>query len=378
MQTFSTPLGDFHLARYPLRKKDPLRAWDAADTHLIRELADSESAWQALSVLLINDSFGALALPLSASRPQLLSDSYLSHCGVQYNLHLNNRPSDTVRLLTSLESPQGSVDLVLIKIPKTLALLEDQLYRIRPHLHAETRIVGAGMVKQIHNSTLQLFERIIGPTRTSLAVQKSRLIHCSFNQQLDPGTSPYPTSYQLERPELRLVNHANLFSREHLDLGTRLLLDHLPEGSETGRIIDLGCGNGIIGLLAAERNPLAELVFTDESFMAVASAELNFRGRFGNRRKAQFLASNCLQGIPSASVDLILNNPPFHQQRAVGDQIAWEMFQMSRTALKRGGRLLLVGNRHLGYHVKLKRLFGNCSVVASDRRFVVLEAHKTG
>ena len=377
MQTFSTPQGEFRLARFPLRKNDPLRAWDAADAHLLSELAESESDWQTSSVFLLNDSFGALAVPLSPSSPQFLSDSYLSHCGVQNNLQLNNRPVDSVRRLTSLESPQGVVDLVLIKIPKTLALLEDQLYRIRPHLHAATRIIGAGMVKQIHKSTLQLFERIIGPTRTSLAVQKSRLIHCSFNQQLAPGKSPYPTSYRLEHSDLQLVNHANLFSREHLDLGTRLLLNHIPAGSETGRIVDLGCGNGILGLLAAERNPHAELVFTDESFMAVASAELNFRGRFGSGRKAQFLASNGLQGVPSGSADLILNNPPFHQQRAVGDQFAWEMFQMSKTSLKTGGRLLLVGNRHLGYHVKLKRLFGNCSVIASDRRFVVLETHKT-
>lgn len=52
-------------------------------------------------------------------------------------------------------------------MPKSLALLEDQLHRLAPHLHADTVVVGTGMVKDIHTSTLRLFERIIGPTRTS-------------------------------------------------------------------------------------------------------------------------------------------------------------------------------------------------------------------
>jgi 16S rRNA (guanine1207-N2)-methyltransferase len=50
------------------------------------------------------------------------------------------------------------------------------------------------------------------------------------------------------------------------------------------------------------------------------------------------------------------------------------MFTGSRAALRPGGELWVVGNRHLGYHVKLKRVFGNCDVVASNPKFVVLRA----
>jgi 16S rRNA (guanine1207-N2)-methyltransferase len=48
------------------------------------------------------------------------------------------------------------------------------------------------------------------------------------------------------------------------------------------------------------------------------------------------------------------------------------MFEQAKNSLRTGGELRIVGNRHLGYHLKLKRLFGNCEVVASDRKFVVL------
>jgi 16S rRNA (guanine1207-N2)-methyltransferase len=52
------------------------------------------------------------------------------------------------------------------------------------------------------------------------------------------------------------------------------------------------------------------------------------------------------------------------------------MFSGARRALRPGGELWVIGNRHLGYHVKLRKLFGNSRVVASDPKFVVLKAVK--
>ena len=373
MKTLSVPQGEFQLSRYPKRNNDQLRAWDAADAYLLRELGDPSIS---ASVLIINDSFGALSVALADLNPQTVSDSFLAHRSTELNLQSNNLPVDSVQRLNSLQDPDGSLDLVLIKTPKTLALLEDQLQRIRPHLHSKTLILGAGMVKNIHTSTLQLFEKIIGPTSTSPAQQKARLIHCQYDPNLAPGNTPYPTCYRLENSEYLITNHANVFSRERLDIGTRLFLEQIPSSSEPRRIVDLGCGNGVVGLIAAERNPAAELIFIDESYMAVASAESNFRAAFGENRKAQFRATNCLEGIGPSSADLVLNNPPFHQQGAIGDHIAWEMFRAAKAALKTGGEIMVVGNRHLAYHVKLKRLFGNCKVVASNRKFVIIKSCK--
>ena len=181
MNTLTVPHGEFLLERYPERKNGPLRAWDAADGYLLRELHETETLPQQQKCLIINDSFGSLSVALANLHPQTMSDSYLSHLGTQNNLQKNNLSVDLIKYMTSLDQPDGPLDLVLIKIPKTLALLEDQLHRIRPYLHAGTQIIGAGMVKGIHTSTLQLFERIIGPTHTSLARQKARLIHCQFD-----------------------------------------------------------------------------------------------------------------------------------------------------------------------------------------------------
>jgi 16S rRNA (guanine1207-N2)-methyltransferase len=58
----------------------------------------------------------------------------------------------------------------------------------------------------------------------------------------------------------------------------------------------------------------------------------------------------------------------------VSDEVAWQMFVQSHRALRPGGVLTVVGNRHLAYHAKLKRIFGNCTVVASNSKFVVFRA----
>lgn len=370
----ATPQGEFVLKRLPERRRELLRAWDAADEYLLNRLAETGQPAPGSRVLIINDAFGALAVALHASRPQALSDSWLSQAATRLNLSLNHLPADAVQLSSSVEPLQGPFDLVLVKVPKTLALLEDELIRLRPQLAADARVILGGMVKAMPKTLWGLVERILGPTTTALAWKKAKLIFASPDPALPIPASPYPTCYPLEGTRYRLCNHANVFSRDGLDIGTRFFLQHLPPQTGARDIIDLGCGNGVVGLLAAEQQPEACVHFVDESFMAVASAEDNFRRAFGDGRAATFTVGDGLAGFAPGSADLILCNPPFHQQHAVGDQIATAMFRQSRKVLKRGGELWVVGNRHLGYHQALKQIFGNASLVASNPKFVILKA----
>src|SRR5690606_20111424 len=116
----------------------------------------------------------------------------------------------------------------------------------------------------------------------------------------------------------------------------------------------------------------------DESFMAVESARQNLVANLGNERKIECIANNCLDGFEPATTELVVCNPPFHQQQAITDHIAWQMFCDSKHVLRKGGKLLVIGNRHLGYDVKLTRLFGRSQVktVASNKKFVILQAIK--
>lgn len=378
METLVVPQGTFSLSRYPVRQQETLRAWDAADEYLLNYLFDQQLLTIDSRVLLLNDSFGALACALADYQTLSVSDSFIAQQGMRNNLKLNQQNPDAVLFHHSLMD-YGTSDkpynIVLLKITKSLAQLEDQLHRIRPYVDENTIIIAAGMVKAIHRSTLQLFDTIIGQTTTSLARKKARLIFSTFNPALTPPENNYPKSYPLENTPYQILNHANVFSRERLDIGTRFLIEHLPVDQRYQRIVDLGCGNGIVGLMAATANPNATISFVDESYMAVASAKANFKNAFPDRT-AEYSVTDCLNGISPASCDLVLNNPPFHQQNAIGDFIAWQMFNESKTALKQGGELWVIGNRHLNYHIKLKKLFGSCETIASNKKFVVLKAIK--
>ncbi|HEY9440244.1 MAG TPA: methyltransferase, partial [Streptomyces sp.] len=123
-------------------------------------------------------------------------------------------------------------------------------------------------------------------------------------------------------------------------------------------------------------NPEAVVTFIDESYQAVASAEMTFRASTGADAKADFVVGDALTGVPPGSVDLVLANPPFHTHQAITDATARSMFNGARAALRPGGELWVVGNRHLGYHTRLRRTFGNCTTVAGDPKFVVLRARK--
>jgi len=374
MTHFNVPQGEYNLLRYPVRKKDNLRAWDAADEYLLNFLAEHKCDYA--STLIINDSFGALSIALAEHQPTMWSDSYLSQQGTQNNLANNALSSKLVRLINSLEEPEGIISLVLIKIPKSLAHLEDQLHRLKNHINSNTTIIAAGMVKSIHTSTLDLFTSIIGETTTSRAQKKARLIFCTPDKNTPLSSSPYPTRYKLENTSFTFSNHASVFSRQSLDIGTRFFIEHIPTDNDAKQIVDAGCGNGVVGIIAAERNPEAMITFIDESYMAIASAKDNFTNAFNNTRQAEYHVTDCLKDMNNESVDLILINPPFHQHNAVGDSTAWQMFKESRDVLKKSGEIWVIGNRHLDYHTKLKRLFGNYVNVASNKKFVILKAIK--
>jgi len=365
--------GKFQLLRFPVEKEERLRAWDAADEYLLNDVAAKMAVIENPHVLIINDSFGALAVALHAVNPSSISDSFISQLATTENLALNQLEKGTVQLFNSLDLPSEQFDFILIKAPKTLAFLEDILIRLQGNLNVDTQVIIAGMVKNMPASIWQTLERLVGKTIPSKAVKKARLIYASPDAQRIVPSSQYPICYPLENTEYQICNHANVFSHQRLDIGTRFFLEHLPQDNKYQQVIDLGCGNGIVGLIFAAKNPKAQLHFIDESFMAVASAQQNFNQAFGERN-ATFIAGDALTGFKPDSADLVLCNPPFHQQNTIGNHIAMRMFKQAKSVLRTGGELWVIGNRHLGYQVSLQKYFSNVELLASNAKFIIVKA----
>lgn len=378
---FSVEDIELELTRYPKNQESNLQAWDAADEHLIKHLKETEQ--QSVATAIINDNFGALTACLRSMDSQwplaVETDAKTSQLGTVQNLDNNNLCSDNIQWLNSRENIPASIELVLMKLPKNLSYFSHQLNRLSQALPKGTQVLIGAKAKSINKSLLELFAKNLGPASASLTWKKTRVITCITDGKI----RALPTESQWSIPELNLeiTNLSNVFASGKLDIGARIMLDNMPKGNFKS-IIDLGCGNGVLGLNAKQLFPEAYIHFVDDSEMAVESARQNWalnkldtQGLVGEQ--ATFGWDDCLTHLnEGVRPDLILCNPPFHQGEAITDHIAWQMFLQSWRALKNGGILHVVGNRHLAYHVKLQRIFKNCTTVASNGKFVILQAQK--
>ncbi len=363
------------LYRFPKRSNATLQAWDAGDEYLINHV-EGLALPNNQNILVINDSFGALSCWFSEKHHvTLMSDSFISHKGVQQNLEQNQ--CNKVAFATTMDPVPSNTDLVLLQLPKSNRHLVWILSQLRKALPASCPVIAVNKAKDIHTSTLKLFEKYLGETKTSLAWKKHRLVFAQAAIEPTIEVSPF-TTWRVDGEDIELKNMPNVYSGESLDLGARFMLQHLPQDPLVDNVIDLGCGNGVLSVKFGQLNPNARLTCVDESFMALESAKQNLLDNLGEDRDIQCVANNCLDGFKHNSCSMIMCNPPFHQQQAITDHIAWQMFCDAKQVLSEGGKLLVIGNRHLGYDAKLKRLFGdkNVKLIASNNKFVILQATK--
>ncbi len=373
---FSATGSALELHRYPQTQISNLQAWDAADEHLLKWL--EEQADISGPIVIINDSFGALTCGIRSKYPDqklwVETDAKTSLLGIQHNLSRNQLKDDNISWLTSRDTLPSQSALVLMKLPKNLNYFAHQLIRLSAVMPQGSTLQIGARAKSINQSLLALVAKHFGPATASLAWKKTRVITAIADGKT--RAEPKPQRWNVPEYGLTLSNLSNVFAANKLDIGARIMLENLPQG-EFQQIIDLGCGNGVLGLRAASCYPDASVHFVDDSEMAVASARENWQSNGLEPERGHFHWDDCLTHLDAGlQADLVLCNPPFHQGEAITDHIAWQMFNDARKRLKPGGILHIVGNRHLGYHIKLKRLFGNCQTVASNGKFVILQSTK--
>lgn len=171
-KVLTTPFATLKLDRYPTDSHPSLQAFDAADEYLLNELAALNPTKNS-KILVLNDSFGSLACSLANQFSiNSYSDSYLAELALYNNLVQNNIPLSTINFIPSTELLLEQYDVVLIKIPKTLALLEEQLIQLQPHITTNTLILAGAMIKHLSKTANELLEKYIGSVQASLAIKK--------------------------------------------------------------------------------------------------------------------------------------------------------------------------------------------------------------
>ena len=185
-----------------------------------------------------------------------------------------------------------------------------------------------------------------------------------------PGvTPPQPGAETYETHGLSIVGLPGVFSAGKLDRATALLLDTLADQRMQGqRVLDIGCGSGVLGAWAASRG--AEATLLDADLQSVRSAEATLEA---SRLAARVLHSDVDAALSDNSYDLMLSNPPFHVGRGVVLDITAEFVLAAERRLRPGGRLVMVANEFLPYE-KLLAGWQDVQILAQHAGFKVLSA----
>jgi 16S rRNA (guanine1207-N2)-methyltransferase len=361
------------LRRHPDVEAANLQAWDATDSLLLDAAADLLTPETTVAV--IGDNYGALTLGLLAgaagpvpAEVRVHQDLVTGERALRNNAAALGLSEGFAQLPLGAELLSGA-DLVLLQLPRTLAELEEISDAVARHAPTGAVLIAGGRVKHMSLGMNAVLGKYFGSVQPQLARQKSRLLIASGPVPPE-GDRPYPVTEHNTELDLDICAHGAVFAGTRLDIGTRFLLTFLPEIPAATRAVDLGCGTGILAAMYARRHPGTEVVATDRSAAAVASARATAKAN-GLAASIKAIQDDAMSTFAAGSADLILLNPPFHLGSSVHAGAGLKLFEAAGRVLAPGGQLWTVFNSHLHYLPALERLVGPTTVRGRNPKFTV-------
>lgn len=174
---------------------------------------------------------------------------------------------------------------------------------------------------------------------------------------------------------LKLSTSNAVFSKQQVDYGSQVLLETLMEKvpGMTGRLLDVGCGYGTLGLFLAKANPELQCDLVDINERAVALANKNAVDN-GLSDRVRAWASDQLTAV-TETYQVVITNPPIR----AGKSVVHGIYEGAYRVLAPGGRLYVVIQKKQGAPSSkeaLERLFGSCEVVNRQSGYHILCAVK--
>lgn len=377
------------LRRTPDLESPELFAWDAADKLLISEAGEllrRDPSLVCSPWVVLGDTHGALTL---AAMTELgVRDIRVHQDALSGEKALENNASELGR-----ELPEGvafsqhelvsdlffDAEVVLLRLPKSLDQLDHWAALIAAYAPENVQVLGGGRIKYMTHSMNDVLGTYFDAVEASLATQKSRVLRARGpkKETARAALSGLPHCQDHTDLDLTVCAYGGVFAGTSIDIGTYDLLAVLDRvsGKQQQRIIDFGCGSGVLAAQIARLRPTATVIATDQSWAAVNSARATIAANELSDR-VSVIRDDGLSSQEDHSADLILFNPPFHSGAAVHAGTSLRLFAEAGRVLKPGGELWVVANRHLSYKPALRKLVGETREVRRTAKFTVTKSVK--
>jgi len=170
--------------------------------------------------------------------------------------------------------------------------------------------------------------------------------------------------------ELQFETLPSLFSPKNADSGTLLMLENCI-AEQNDKILDLGCGYGLVGIYYAKIYGNKNIHMSDIDPFAIDMAQENMR--LNNLNNINFYVSNAFDNIDQTDFDIILSNPPYHADF----NIAKSFIEKGFNRLKVGGKFYMVTKRLDWYKNKFISIFGGVKITEKDGYYVFMSQKKS-
>jgi 16S rRNA (guanine1207-N2)-methyltransferase len=263
------------------------------------------------------------------------------------------------------------IDTLVYYWPKTKLEAQFQLSALLSQLTlgADIFIVGENRsgVRSVEN-----FLDSFGHINKIDSARRCSLYHFQAETQLTFNLDKWWQSYSLPNG-IAVSALPGVFSASHLDLGSELLLEALLANPElvTGRVLDLGCGAGVLSAVIGQKNPAINLNLTDVNAAALAASNATL---IKNNLKGRVFASDVFSDS-DGKYDLIISNPPFHDGKEINYAAAQTLISEAKKHLNPTGSLCIVANSFLPYAEWLGKAFTHHQLLLKTNKFKVYLAN---
>lgn len=364
------------LRRWPDLEGTDLPAADAADRLILDESAESRAVANDAGLVVIGDGYGALTLGAAADGARGIrvhQDPLTGEQALAANAERFALSSAYSSHALSVELVRGA-RVVLLRLPRSLDALRDIAGLVAAHADPSVVVWAGGRIKHMTPTMNDVLREHFERVDVTHARQKSRVLVARGPHD---GRDPQPR--RETHDDLVVCAYGGAFAGTAIDIGTRFLIEHLPDlgrlAARGDTAVDLACGTGVVATLLARRTPGLRVYACDQSAAAVASARASARAN-GVADRVEVARDDMMRSRPDGEAAFIALNPPFHVGAAVSDDIAPRLFTDAARALRPGGELWTVWNSGLRYRPLLERLVGPTREVARNTKFTVTASVK--